>query len=187
MALTEYQLSISTDFGGVFFPPSFQTAVETALPVAGFSRLMTAGDLVSLWFDPALSGGDQTILDGVVAAHPLKKTKVDKIAAIDARTDQLIAAGFTYSGKVFSLSSSAQDKMIGSHQVKDDPALTYPIVWNNIDDTDSTSLADSAALNGFYLTALGTVRAHLDSGTALKDAVRAAADIAAVDAVVDSR
>ena len=78
-------------------------------------------------------------------------------------------------------------KMTGAHEVKDDAALTYPIVWNTIDDGDTVSLADAAALDAFYLTAVGELRGHLDSGTDLKDDVRAAADAEAVDAVVDSR
>jgi hypothetical protein len=38
-----------------------------------------------------------------------------------------------------------------------------------------------------YLTALTTKKAHLDSGTALKDQIRAAADTSAVNAIIDNR
>jgi hypothetical protein len=120
-------------------------------------------------------------------ATDLPTLKQTRYAEIDARTDELIAAGFTYASKQFSLSLASQNKMMGTHQVKDDPALTYPVEWNTIDDTDSYSIADAADLDAFYLQALGTVRAHLDSGTSLKNSIRAAADTAAVDAVVDSR
>ena len=77
--------------------------------------------------------------------------------------------------------------MMGTHQIKDDPALTYPLDWNTIDDLDVYAIPDAATLDGFYLTGVGTIRAHLDSGTALKTSVRAATTIAEVDAVVDNR
>ncbi len=117
-----------------------------------------------------------------LAAH-----KAEKCLAIDARTDALIAAGFVYSSKTFSLSDAAQNRLMGIHQVRDDAATTYPIRWNTLDDGDVLELADSAAVHSFYLQALGTYRAHVDGGTALKDQVRAAATIAEVDAVTDSR
>ena len=78
-------------------------------------------------------------------------------------------------------------KMAGAHQLKDDQALVFPINWNTKGDEDTYTIADSADLHAFYLTAVGTLRSHLDSGTVLKDAVRAATTIAAVDAVEDNR
>jgi len=117
----------------------------------------------------------------------LAAEKKDKTAAIDTRTDQLIALGFTYVSKQFSLSIPAQSKMIGTHQVKDDPALVYPINWNTIDDLDVRAIVDATDLDAFYLTGLGTIRGHLDGGTSLKDSVRAAITIAAVQTVMDNR
>ncbi len=117
----------------------------------------------------------------------LSSVKASKLLAIDARTDALIASGFVYSSKTFSLSLPAQIKMNGSHMVRDDPSFTYPVIWNTMDDNDTISLADSAALDAFYLTALGTVRSHLDSGTALKDQARAAVTVAVINAIVDNR
>ncbi len=129
-----------------------------------------------------------------VDAARLSGYKTAKVTAVDAKTDELIALGFTFDSMQFSLSLGAQMKMVGTHQIKDALALTYPINWNSIDDEDVYAIgagtdhaADAAILDAFYLTGLGTLRAHLDSGTALKDSVRAATTIAAVDAVVDSR
>ena len=123
----------------------------------------------------------------VVDATNLAGMKAARIVAVDLRTDELIAQGFAFAGKVFSLSLAAQAKMTGIHAVKDHPAITYPIVWNTKDDLDHHSLASAAEVEGFYLTALGTIRAHLDSGTALHDAVNAATTQAELDAVVDLR
>jgi len=44
-----------------------------------------------------------------------------------------------------------------------------------------------ATLTMFYLTAIGTVRYWRDTGTVLKEAVRACTTQAQVDAVVDNR
>ncbi len=117
----------------------------------------------------------------------LASCKAAKCAAIDSRTDELIAQGFTYSSKTFSLSDAAQNRIMGTHQVRDDAALTYPLKWNTIDDLDALELADSAAVHSFYLAALGTYRGHVDGGTSLKDQVRAATTHAAVEAITDSR
>ena len=120
-------------------------------------------------------------------AAELPSVKNAKCAAIDTRTAELIDQGFSYSSKTFSLSLASQSMLEGSYPVKNHVSLTYPIVWNTIDDLDTISLADATDLENFYLTALGTFRARRDSGTTLKDQVRAASTIAAVDAVVDSR
>lgn len=122
-----------------------------------------------------------------VDATGLPAYKTVKFTAIDLRTDQLISAGFTFSTKQFSLSANAQARLMGINQVRTDAAITYPIRWNTIDDLDYYDVPDAATVLSFYLTAVGTYRGHVDSGTALKDSVRAAATMAAVDAVVDTR
>lgn len=156
-------------------------------------------------YDPALNPNDYVGLDvgGSVPDCPcggwyydhttqalvecLIEAKAAKFASIDARTDELIASGFTFASKQFSLSQAAQSRLMGINQVRDDENVTYPIKWNTIDDSDTYSIPDSATVLSFYLTAVGTYRTHVDSGTALKDQVRAATTVAEVDAVVDNR
>ncbi len=152
--------------------------------------ITTDGTGIAVSFDVEPSASEKTAIDNAVTAHDhetLESYKQNKIADIDGRTAELIAEGFTYSSKKFSLSIPAQAKMIGSHQIKDDAALTYPIKWNTIDDKDAYSIPDAADLNGFYLAGLGALRAVLDGGTSLKDDVRAATTKTAVDAVADNR
>jgi hypothetical protein len=120
------------------------------------------------------------------AAH-LPDHKAEKCEAIDVKTDELISQGFVYSTKTFSLSLPAQSRIIGIHEVKDQPELVYPVTWNTLDDSDTVDLADSTEVHAFYLTALGTYRAHVDDGTDLKDQVRVATTIAEVDAIEDPR
>lgn len=109
------------------------------------------------------------------------------VAKIDVRTSELIDVGFTFDGKQFSLSNNAQMKMMGSHEVRSDPAFVYPVKWNTIDDLSIHSLVDSDALHAFYLTGVSTVRAHLDSGTELKDQIRATTSVAEIEAIEDNR
>jgi len=113
------------------------------------------------------------------------QNKARKFNAIDARTTELISTGFTYATKQFSLSTNSQARLMGSHQKKD--TMTYPIAWNTIDDLDVYSVADAADLTGLYDAATNAYRVHIDSGTALKDSIRAAVDEAALALVVDTR
>jgi len=134
---------------------------------------------------------DKPAVDAVVAAHvgcdSLYAYKSIKFAKIDGKTYSLIENGFQYANKTFSLSQHAQAKLVGVHQVRDDPMMTYPIKWNTKDDNDYYSISDIDDLHLFYMTAVGTYKAHVDSGTALKDLVRAATSKAEVDAIVDPR
>jgi len=134
---------------------------------------------------------DKPTIDTIVAAHvgpdSLEAHKEQKFKIIDARTYELIENGFQYANKIFSLSQHAQAKMMGIHQVRDDPMLTYPVRWNTKDDNDYYDITDLNDLHLFYMTAVGTYKGHVDSGTALKDQVRNATSKAEVDAIVDPR
>ena len=136
------------------------------------------------------TSGDGTDVSHYTAYEQLDGLKAARFAEIDARTDELVGLGFEYppsSGQRFSLSAPAQMKLLAADAQRDDPLFTYPVVWNSLSDAGSISLPDSATLHGFVLTAVGTVRAVLDSGTTIKDAVRAASTKVALDAVVDPR
>lgn len=114
----------------------------------------------------------------------------EKMEIIDQRTRELIEQGFEYpaaSGQILSLSAEMQRTLEGLHQAKDDPAVIYPIEWNFKDNSGKLALVSAADVGAFYLTALGTVRAHRDAGTALKDSIRTATTIVAVEAIVDNR
>lgn len=115
----------------------------------------------------------------------LDEFKIFRYEEIDARTEELIALGYTYDSVQFSLSQNAQINLIGLDNIRDE--LTYPITYNNIDDTATYSIADATTIHNMYLQALGVKKAHLDSGTALKDQIRAAVDRSAVEAIVDNR
>lgn len=129
--------------------------------------------------------------DAVDAAE-LPAYKVAKADAIDARTAELIAIGFTYdTDKQFSLSMPAQANWNGLANMLALNLLVepddFPIEANTIDNEDTYLITDIADATAFFSTAAATKKAHLDSGTALKKSVSAAADHAALDAVVDTR
>jgi hypothetical protein len=128
--------------------------------------------------------------NGVATSLTLDEYKDLKNNSIDRRTGELIELGFEFppaSGKLFSLSPNAQTNILALDHTRDDVSMTYPINYNTIDDKDVYAVPDSATLHNMYLTALSVKKSHLDSGTLLKDDVRAAVDEAAVDLVTDSR
>jgi len=117
----------------------------------------------------------------------LGNQKSDKITAIDVQTMVLIAGGYTYDAKQFSLSALAQVSLVGLHsRAQANAGLAYPIHVSTIADEDY-SLADLAAIEGLYNAAFDRVRVIKEAGTSLKQDINDAADQAVLDAVVDNR
>lgn len=120
----------------------------------------------------------------LLGADMLPAVKAARCAAIDDRTQALIAGGFTFDGATFSLSTAAQLNWTALFSARD--VVPYPVQATTADD-GKHSFPDPATVARFGVTAIGTVRALLDSGIALKVAVNAASNQAAIDAVVDAR
>ncbi len=100
----------------------------------------------------------------------LEALRQDAFAKIDARSQELIKAGFTYRDVVFSASLEAQARYNGMMTFVD--ALTYPLGINSLDDTVNLNLIDQDDVRGFCLTALGHIKAVVDSGSTQKQRVR---------------
>lgn len=181
MSLAKFTYSVADDFGGVLTVGLLSEAIAATSASPG-SYVNVAGDVCEVWIDAT-----QAEIDALVASHPLRAAKAAKFSAIDRRTGQLISAGFAFAGRQFSLSTEAQSRLMGLNQIREDPNVVYPVKWNTIDDAGTYILANATDVINFYLTAIGTYRYHLDKGTALKDQVRAAATVAEVDAVTDTR
>lgn len=186
--------SKTTDFsGGDIDGPVLNAAIlaDAGITTNLISTSFDGIDTVSILFDSQISAGEKTALDAIVAAHALTATKKAKFAAIDDRTRELIAEGFTHLGKVFSQSTNAQlacgtmGAMIGNSLLVEPD--DFPIVLNTIDDLDTISLPDIAAAKAFFDSMGTSSRLHIASGTSLKDDVRAAGTVAAVQAITDSR
>jgi hypothetical protein len=128
--------------------------------------------------------GELTPLSPEIALPIWKRLRV---AEIDARTTALIAGGFSFGGVTFSLSLESQHNIHGVYTARSHTALTYPLRWMSKDDSSYLDLVDADAVEGLFLTALGTVRARKDSGTVLKQGIGTATTRAELDAVVDER
>ena len=189
MSFLEYQ--ISADVGGnSVCLPDLQTEVIAAGPyAANFGGVEVTGDWVKLHFDAEPNEADVIALLAVVAAHnhDLAIAKMEKTNSIDARTKELIELGFSFNAKQFSLSLPAQSKLTAAFLLRDEVAFVYPAEWNSLDDLSTQVIADAAEMATFYWTAIGTIRAYLDSDTGFKNAVRSATTVEEVDAVVDNR
>jgi hypothetical protein len=123
--------------------------------------------------------------DGVATELTLDEYKQIKFKEIDRRTAELIAEGFTYNSKVFSLSNNAQINLLGVDIKRNDGIL--PLTFNTIDDLDDITFTTAADVDSFFMVALATKKTHLESGNSLKVSIRNATTEAEVDAVVDTR
>lgn len=69
MADTVYEYSVSTDFSNGVAAAKLQSEIQQSAIVTAVSHIGVDGDTASIWFKAALSTGDKSVLDGLVAAH----------------------------------------------------------------------------------------------------------------------
>ncbi len=131
--------------------------------------------------------GEKTTQD----AADLPAYKAARCGAIDYQSGVLLSAGFTHATKTFSLSVTAQLKIMGlrvgilAGDIVDATA-DYPIDVSAMDETDY-EIPDETDAKLYFKTGLDRVKDVLTGGASLKQEVIDAADAAAVDAVVDAR
>jgi hypothetical protein len=128
---------------------------------------------------------DVLLSEGVATQVTLDEYKAFKFREIDVRTGDLISQGFIYNTKLFSLSNNAQLNLLGVDIKRNDGIL--PITFNTIDDMDDVTFTTPEEVDTFFMTALASKKAHLDSGTALKLSVRNATTELEIDAIIDNR
>jgi hypothetical protein len=104
---------------------------------------------------------------------------------INTRTGELIAEGYIYNGLTFPLSSNGQINLTAIFSTRD--FIPYPVTFNNIDDTETYNIVDATDVFNLYMTALGTKKSHLDSGTALKIQIENSTTDAEIAAIIDNR
>jgi len=150
-------------------------------------------DTLKVTFSEALDAADKTILDNLVSGHvpepdpsTLEQVKLDACAAVDRRTGELIAAGFTYDSTLFSLSEVAQINWVGLKVSDQNAMITYPFGVTTKDDSEYL-IQNTSDLSDFFIAGVGVKIGHLQTGRALKVSIKAAVDEAAVAAVVDNR
>jgi hypothetical protein len=70
MAATKYTYSVSGDTAdGKVAPDSLANEIQASSIVTALDYISVNGDVLDIWFKDALSGGDETTLTAVVAAH----------------------------------------------------------------------------------------------------------------------
>lgn len=125
------------------------------------------------------------------AVQDLAALKAIRFSEIDARTVELISAGFVYNGHRLSLSARAQSYWNGLGNLASNGLLQpadFPLVVNGLDDNDPPySITDANDAIAVFATAAATVKGFLASGTALKSQIRAAVTPEECLAVVDTR
>lgn len=185
--------TISTDVGGALSEGQLHEEILAAGPYDSNFLGVTASpdeDSLTTLFDGPISAGNETTVDGVLAAHDhtLDMSKAAKKDAINSKTRSLISQGFEYpaaSGTFYSLSRNAQMSINTANGNRSD--LNYPVKWDSKDDMSDISFANASALHAFGVASAETIVGHRESGRALKATVRVATTVAQVDAVVDNR
>ena len=162
MAATKYTYSISGDFPNAkVCPDRLRDEIRASAIVTALQSILTSGDDCDIWFKDALSAGDVTILDGIVAAHsgaalPSTITKV-KIEEED------IATGGHYQAQSFEIDLAAAAGITN----KD---ITFPMPISLL----GASIADTAASAGDSLevhVAPDTIVGAITSGVEIDDTV----------------
>lgn len=151
--------------------------------VNGYTHADLEGIAIKIY---GTSIADESALDTLIQNHiavPLDQYKKKRYNEIDKKTGGMIAAGFTYDSKQFSLSLNAQSNW---NALKDDTSeFTWPAEISTID--EDTYDLDEANVGAFWNAGKDVLKGHLDSGRALKKSIKDATDKAGVDAVVDNR
>jgi hypothetical protein len=151
------------------------------------------GDSCAYTYEPNFGSGDVDSIDGgvwvkdLILALDLDGYKALRIEEIKERTKEIIAMGFVYNGVNFSLSQDAQIGLVALDEVRDDPLMTYPQAYGNIDSTQIYNITDSTDLHTMYFTALGTKKHWLETEDVLKQQIIAGVDELAVEAIIDNR
>ena len=151
-----------------------------------------SGDAAAFMFRNNVATGDVQADDlsgwwikDTIKCLDLAEYKTYRNTEINERTDELIALGYSYASLTFPLSDHAQTNLLGIYSTKE--LLTYPVEWNNLDDTAVYNITDATDVTNIFLTALGTKKASLDSGTHLKQQIEACSTYLEVQAIIDNR
>ena len=115
----------------------------------------------------------------------LAEYKDFRINEVNERSGELVLQGYTYKGIVFPLSQNAQINLLGLLTAKD--GLPYPVELNSLDDHTRYNIIDANDVVNLYMTALGTKKAVLDSGTTLKEQIENCTTELEVQAITDNR
>ena len=172
----------------LLFHPDVQTLYQYVPPEAlehdvFYNKTLFPRPEFALEFDAAIPGW---VIDTEAA---LAHATAAAVAAIDARTQELIAGGFEYAGARFSMSEAAQRNWIALASGLANAMLPFPLTVSILGETSHVlqSANELKALLAAYLAYQADPSQPLAAGRALKERVTAAATVAEVEAVVDDR
>lgn len=191
--MAEIIYSISQDFSQGFSHTTFTAEINADATLAPlYVGTDVLGDVVTVVFTVTLDSVQEAILDGIVSAHNAQGGLLDakelKFAEIDQKTKFLIETGtVSFQSKSVKISSNRQLTTLVLFNQRTDATQAYPVVLSAANNTDTISLANATEVENWHTSLAGAVQSILDSGHTLKEQVRAAIDIAGVDAVVDNR
>lgn len=112
----------------------------------------------------------------------LDELKEIRYTEIDMRTQEIIKGGFLFDGHIFSMSITAQ---INWSNFLNIPDVLFPL--NVMDVSENVYICTLANRVDFYYAALNWKNEALQSGALLKGQIKACADEACVNAIVDNR
>lgn len=155
------------------------------------------GDVLNLVFAVEPPAAEMTVLDGdvsgpaggLLAVHALATAKVDQLAIVDVKTDEIIAAGFTHGGSTLPMDQAARLDYHGyfDFQTKLNAAGYFPFDILALDRLDVLAIADLAALDSFIDSFLAAWSGALEDQCSVQEDIGSQVTVAAVEAVVDPR
>ena len=174
MPATKYTYSISVDFPNqIVATDRLSIEIKDSAIVTALDYINTSGDDCDIWFKDALSGGDETILDGLVAAHTGEPLPSDGLSVVVVQPVQRFTHGYaTSSGSNLTVmrataytqqTSDAQRSLVSSSASDDlagTGARTIQITYYDQDmngpyievvDMDGTNPVNTASTNICYI------------------------------------
>lgn len=168
--------------------PNWMELVQTVLPGKDFQ---IAGDGPYLVvFDDILTPSEITALD---QSHTdwdpaeLEVLRKVRYAEFDKKTVDLVLEGFTWGGVLLPLDALSQERYTQAWNCRNEPAFTYPADFSGVINDTKVTCADADDVDDMYTQCVIKVRERNDSGESLKQQVRDATTVAAINAVVDNR
>ena len=157
-----------------------ELGTSTNLPKTGTWQLMTI-DEYNTYVATRKSSYDSWEID-----YSLAGLIEEKIVEIDKKTQEIIDKGFSYNGKVFSLSSNAQLNWLGLKLGDAENLVLFPVSITTKFD-EEYKIIDKDEMKVFYGMGLGYVKSIVDAGRDLKISAKAATSIEELNNIKDNR
>lgn len=127
---TQYTFSISANFPNHIVDTARLThEIQTSAIVTSLNRIDTSGDSCNVWFNATLSGGDQTILNAIVAAHTGAPFPSAPLPVAINFSDTTVSAGYV------STTQTVFREVMGSTYNEQTSNAQRSVVSDNVNDT----------------------------------------------------